>query len=137
MGVLGLVFDVAYRSLLPILVRRDQLVEGNSKLEVSAAGSEIVGPAISGPLIHVFTAPVALIIDAATFAFSAIALGLIQTKEPDVPAERSALWREGYGRTRCCHEKPGAAAARSQHRHLPPFRGRLGRGLDPLHDAWT
>ena len=42
-GVATVVFDVAYQSYLPSLVDRDQLVEGNSKLEVSRS------PRRSGP----------------------------------------------------------------------------------------
>ena len=36
-GLLTVLFDVAYQSFLPSLVTRNQLVEGNSKLEVSVA----------------------------------------------------------------------------------------------------
>ena len=40
-GIFTVFFDVAYQSYLPSLVQRDQLVEGNSKLQttVAAAGS--------------------------------------------------------------------------------------------------
>ena len=34
-GTLTVFFDVAYQSYLPSLVERDQLIEGNSKLEVT------------------------------------------------------------------------------------------------------
>src|SRR3954453_18414698 len=39
-----LFFDVADQSLLPTLIGREQLVEGNSKLEMSRSGVAIVGP---------------------------------------------------------------------------------------------
>jgi MFS family permease len=38
-GTLEVFFDVAYQSYLPTIVERDELVEGNSKLELSRAGS--------------------------------------------------------------------------------------------------
>jgi MFS family permease len=38
-GILSLIFEVAAQSLLPALVGREQLVEGNSKLETSRAAA--------------------------------------------------------------------------------------------------
>ena len=38
-GTFEVFFDVAYQSYLPSIVERDELVEGNSKLELSRAGS--------------------------------------------------------------------------------------------------
>ena len=47
-GILTIFFNVAYRSYLPSLIERDQLIEGNSKLELSQSVSEIVGPGLAG-----------------------------------------------------------------------------------------
>ena len=44
-GMLTVFFDVAYQSYLPSLVDRDQLVEGNSKLEISRTIAQTAGPA--------------------------------------------------------------------------------------------
>ena len=38
-GVCTVFFDVAYQSYLPSLVERTQLVDGNSKLEISRSGA--------------------------------------------------------------------------------------------------
>lgn len=81
-GALGLVFGVAYQSYLPTLVAPTQLVEGNSKLELSRSGAEIVGPGLGGLLTQWFTAPVALVADALSFGVSAVSLMLIRTPEP-------------------------------------------------------
>ena len=43
-GVLTVLFDVAYMAYLPSLVEREQLVEGNSKLEISRSAAQIGGP---------------------------------------------------------------------------------------------
>ncbi|MDP2350102.1 MAG: MFS transporter, partial [Chloroflexota bacterium] len=43
-GCLTVFFDVAYQSYLPSIVDRDQLVEGNSKLEITRSASQILGP---------------------------------------------------------------------------------------------
>ena len=96
LGALSLVFAVAYRSYLPSLVDRDQIIEGNSKLEVSRSASEITGPGFGGVLVQLMTAPFALIVDAATFVVSAISLQLIRTPEPaSAPSEaRQSILRE-------------------------------------------
>ena len=44
-GTCTVFFDVSYMSYLPSLVARGQLVEGNSKLEISRSGSQLAGPA--------------------------------------------------------------------------------------------
>ena len=46
-GVLTVFFDVSYQSYLPSLVARDELVEGNSKLEVSRSAAQLSGPGLA------------------------------------------------------------------------------------------
>ena len=55
-STLELFFSVAYRSFLPSLVGREQLVEGNSKLELSNSVAEIVGPGLAGGLVQLVSA---------------------------------------------------------------------------------
>ena len=95
-GLLGLFFDVAYQALLPALLTRDRLVEGNSRLETSRTAAEIAGPGLAGWLIHVSTAPLAIAVDAASYVASALFLGRIRAQEPP-PARLEAgsrLWDE-------------------------------------------
>jgi MFS family permease len=82
-GTLGLLFGVAYQSYLPTLIAHKQLIEGNSKLELSRSGAEIVGPGLAGILTQWFTAPAALVVDALSFGVSAISLALIRAPEPE------------------------------------------------------
>jgi MFS family permease len=95
-GTLGLFFDVAHRSFLPSLVGREQLVEGNSKLEMSRSVAEIVGPGVAGGLVQLVTAPIAIAVNAISFLISALFLGLIRTPEPaPSPSEqRHNIWGE-------------------------------------------
>ena len=80
-GVLTVFFDVAYQSYLPSLVGRDYLVEGNAKLEASRAVSQIAGPSIGGVLVQWLTAPYALLLDAASYLWSAVWIGAISARE--------------------------------------------------------
>ena len=52
-GVLTVFFDVSNQSYLPSIVERDQLVDGNSKLQVSLSAAQIAGPGIAGFLVGV------------------------------------------------------------------------------------
>ena len=106
-GVLTVFFDVSNQSYLPSIVERDELVEGNSKLQVSQSAAQIAGPGVAGYLIGLFTAPFAVLLDAASFVASAFFVFLIRRPEPPVvhPADeagtkRPSIWsdiREGLG----------------------------------------
>lgn len=94
-GALTLVFDVAHQSLLPTLVAREQLVEGNSKLELSRSAAEIGGPGLAGGLVQALTPPFALVVDALSYLLSALLLGRIRAAEPaPAPVAHRHLWRE-------------------------------------------
>jgi MFS family permease len=80
-GICTVFFDVSYQSYLPSLVARDQLVEGNSKLEISRSGAQLGGPGLAGVLIDVLTAPVAVLMDAISFLLSAVFLFRIRKEE--------------------------------------------------------
>jgi MFS family permease len=81
-GVLTVFFDVAYQSYLPALVARDELVDGNAKLEVSRSAAQVGGPGIAGVLVDVLTAPYAIVADAVSFVWSALLLFRIRSIEP-------------------------------------------------------
>ena len=81
-GVLTLLFDVAYRSYLPTLVGREALVEGNAKISASNSVVEVAGFGLAGVLVQWLTAPIAIVVDAFSFLISAISLGTIRHREP-------------------------------------------------------
>ena len=90
-GVGTVFFDVSYQSYLPSLVRQEQLVDGNAKLQLSMAASQTGGPGVAGVLIGVLGAPAAVLVDAVSFVFSALFLGRIRThEEPAVARGASA-----------------------------------------------
>ena len=96
-GVLTVFFDVAYQAYLPVLVSREHLVEGNSKLEVSRSVAQIAGPGVAGALVQLVSAPIAVVVDAVSFVASAIFLLFIHTPEP-APVRRAgkdgSVWSE-------------------------------------------
>lgn len=99
-GVLTVLFDVAYQAYLPALVAREQIVEGNSKLETSRSLAQLSGPSLAGVLIQALSAPAAIVVDALSFLCSAFFLGRIRPEERLPRPARSALLadiREGMG----------------------------------------
>ncbi len=81
-GVFTVFFEIAYQSYLPALIPRADLVEGNSKLEVSRSVAQVAGPAIAGLLLQIVAAARAILIDAASFAVSAVAGPVRLRQEP-------------------------------------------------------
>jgi MFS family permease len=84
-GALTVCFDVAYLSYLPTLVKRDELVEGNSKLSASSSAAEIGAFGIAGWLVQLLNGPLAILVDAGTFVVSAATIGAIRAPEPPPP----------------------------------------------------
>ncbi|HET7471884.1 MAG TPA: MFS transporter, partial [Candidatus Limnocylindrales bacterium] len=70
-GVMTVFFDVADQSYLPTILERDELVEGNSKLQVSGSSAQILGQPLGGGIVAVLHAPIAVLVDAVSFIASA------------------------------------------------------------------
>ena len=90
-GTLTVFFDVSNQSYLPSIVDRDQLVDGNSKLQISQSAAQIAGPGIAGVLIDLVKAPFAIVLDALSFVWSAFFVFLIRRPEPPVEHPADAL----------------------------------------------
>jgi MFS family permease len=80
-GIATVFFDVAYQSYLPSLVERDQLIDGNAKLEISRAAAQLGGPGLAGIVINALKAPAALAFDAVSFVGSALFIFSIRKSE--------------------------------------------------------
>lgn len=89
-GSMSMLFQIAYRSLLPSVVEREELVEANSKLELATSGSVAIGPAIGGGLVQVFAAPIALIFSSVSFAISAALFRWMKVDEHPTSADEGS-----------------------------------------------
>jgi MFS family permease len=96
-GICTVFFDVAYQSYLPALIGRDQIVEGNSKLEVSRSAANIAGPGLAGGLVAALTAPAAILADAISFVASAFLIGMIKKVEEPPPREERRSMKAELG----------------------------------------
>ncbi|NUT93040.1 MAG: MFS transporter [Saccharothrix sp.] len=82
-GTATVMFDIAYQSYLPVLVGRDQLVEGNSKLTASQSVAEVSGPAIAGGIAQAVGAANGVLGTGLGYLASALFLLRIRTPEPE------------------------------------------------------
>jgi len=89
-GCLGALFDAAYPAYVPSLIGVDRVIDGNSKLATSSSLAEIGGPGLAGALVQLVSAPFAILVDAVSFAVSAVSLMLIHAPEPPRPVRTSS-----------------------------------------------
>ncbi|MFD2474339.1 MFS transporter [Amycolatopsis silviterrae] len=80
-GVGSVFFDIAVQTYLPSVVSRDELVAGNSRLQVSENAAKTGGPAVGGALVSAIGAPVTILVDVVSYVFSALCLVLVRKRE--------------------------------------------------------
>ena len=94
-GTLTAFFSLASISILPSLVKGQQLVEANSKLAVTDSIMTIAGPSAAGALVQLLGAPKAIIADALSYVLSALSLnGIGASEKPPSRAQRRSVWVE-------------------------------------------
>jgi MFS family permease len=82
MSVTTVFFVIAYQSYLPTLIDREDLVEGNAKLETSSSAALVFGPALAGFLIQITGAAQSIAVDALSTLIAALAI--LSIKQPEV-----------------------------------------------------
>ncbi len=95
-AILTTFFDAADNAYLPTIVDREGLVGANSALAASGSAAEFTAFGISGFLVQLLTAPIAIAIDAVTYLVSAVLLISIRKPEPPPPdvADREPVMTE-------------------------------------------
>ena len=87
-------FAAGTQAHLRSLVSSDRLVDANSRLESTLWLSVSVGPSLGGALVGFLTAVGTLVVDAASFVLSALAIRRIRNPEPAPPIrDAGASWR--------------------------------------------
>ena len=81
-GGLSSLFEMADHAYLPGIVERGALVRANAVLGATDSVAEIGGPALTGLLFGWLSAPLALILNSASYLASAIILGGVARAEP-------------------------------------------------------
>jgi MFS family permease len=95
-GIFTVFFDVAYQSYLPALIEREDLVDGNSKLQVTVGIAQVGGPSLAGGLIGAITAPYAILVDSMSFVISSVFMIRMRHREnlprQDTNEPRPRMW---------------------------------------------
>ena len=96
--VLGTVHTVAGSAAQIVLMQvgpRERLVEAHAKNALASSGAEVAGPGFAGLLIKLFSAPLALVVDAVLLVSSAAILkGIDVSERRDERARGAPFWRE-------------------------------------------
>jgi MFS family permease len=90
-GVASTFFNVASKSYLITVINRNQLVDGNSKLELSGSITSIAGPSLAGIIIQALTAPIAIALDGISYLMSALCVLLIHRQEEPSQVSRAPM----------------------------------------------
>jgi MFS family permease len=89
-GTLTVLFDVAHYAYVPSILPDSQILDGNSKLQVSHSAASSAGPGLGGLIVQVLTAPFALVFDSLTYLASALFLTRVRAEAP-LPREHQSL----------------------------------------------
>ncbi|MBK5249288.1 MAG: MFS transporter [Actinomycetales bacterium] len=94
-GTASVFFNAAHQSFLPRVVPTRMLPVANARIEQAMAAAESAGPLVAGSLVRFLSAPIAVLVNAVSYAASAVLLCTIRVAEPTPrrhPDRR--LWRE-------------------------------------------
>jgi len=81
-GAASLVNDAASMSFLPRLVPSEHLQLAHSRIDGTDAVAQTAGPGLAGLLVKLVGAPLAVLVDAASYLFSALAVATLRVREP-------------------------------------------------------
>lgn len=96
LGLGEVFFNTALPNVFVTLVGRESYVVAGSALSASRSGSYIAGPALGGWLVQLLAAPFALIVDALSFAGSALFLARIPMRENTPEPEPGTVARRAW-----------------------------------------
>ncbi|MHB8283823.1 MAG: MFS transporter [Caulobacteraceae bacterium] len=95
-GSASVLSDLAAHAFLPSLLGEKHLAKGNTRLSVADSLAEIAGPALTGFLVQLLTAPLAIGVDVVTYIFSAGLLTTIGKKVAMPDAGERQTWRRNF-----------------------------------------
>jgi Major Facilitator Superfamily len=113
-GAASVMFMTAYQVYLPSLVRPEELIEGNTKMQGSASAAAFAGPGLAGLVAQLLGAVTALLGNAMSFVISAVCLiGTRPRTSPSAPSAPSAPSVASTPSTPSTPSAPSATARRT------------------------
>jgi MFS family permease len=92
-GTLGICFQAAEFAAIPSLVRRDNLVRANGRIQASYSAAMVFGPLLGGLLLTSIPLASLLYLDALSFALSALLVAWVRVSFNSAPSQRSTSLR--------------------------------------------
>jgi MFS family permease len=93
LGTFSVASMVAFGSFFQTIVPRDDYVDASALLNGTRGASFLLGNSLGGTLVQLLRGPYALVVDAASFFWSAAFLGRIDAEEPPgSPRESGGIW---------------------------------------------
>ena len=89
-GSLAVIFDLSWNTVFVAVTERERYVEAMALLNGSRSLSSVGGPTIGGVLVQAFGAPLAMLVDAASFLGSVVFLRRIRSPEPPIEHEEGS-----------------------------------------------
>lgn len=94
-GLVDAFFHPAYRAMLPLIVKDDDLQASNSLMLGISQLAQIAGPGIAGVMVSRLGVLLSFVFDALTFLFTSIMLGMMRPTAPPQRAESETAPRQG------------------------------------------
>ncbi|HXM56249.1 MAG TPA: MFS transporter [Candidatus Dormibacteraeota bacterium] len=88
---LGVWFDTASSAFVPATVETGRLAAANSRLGATGSAARIAGPSVGGLVVQAISGPFAMLVDAASFLFSALMIGRVRLVRPETPPPRGSF----------------------------------------------
>jgi MFS family permease len=95
-GVCSVVFLTGYQVFLPSLLKSDELIEGNAKIQAGGSATRIGGPGLGGLMSQLIGPAATLLFNAASFLVSAVCLFKIgrMTSQGRPPRQTSTIRKD-------------------------------------------
>lgn len=94
-GAMTVFFDIAHLSYLPHVVGRSRLTSANASLSGLEEVASVSGQGVGGYVVQLIGPALATLVDAVSFAWSALLVSRIKVQEPDPrPVVRRPMWRD-------------------------------------------
>jgi MFS family permease len=77
-STLTICFEAGQFAAIPNIVKQDDLVTANGRIQASYSAVSIVGPLLAGALVAILPLPMLLLLDASSFLISALSLSIIR-----------------------------------------------------------
>jgi MFS family permease len=87
-ATLGIFFNSAEFAAIPSLVRTDDLVAANGRVQASYSAAQVLGPLLGGVLVFLVPVPALMLFDAGSFLISVLSLTLIRASFNQAGEER-------------------------------------------------